>query len=177
MPSAACPAKHANRQHAWPRVTGLSPAWKVLVPSLSKTWNVAKLMSQTSSSRSVISWITPACGSLYPAPALWLLGILRSQTSMTTRQPPKPVRLCFFAFASNSCATCRILPASEERWRHVLRWKQRGASDGILRPKKAEVSIVAIQKHDARRTSGQCRALPHRESRNRAYQPSIRGRK
>src|SRR5262245_8623730 len=33
---------------------------------------------------------------------------------MTTRQPPKPVRLCFFAFASNSCATCRILPARED---------------------------------------------------------------
>jgi hypothetical protein len=39
---------------------GRSPARKALAPSLSKTWNVAKLTSQASSSPSVISWITPA---------------------------------------------------------------------------------------------------------------------
>src|SRR4029077_6519983 len=41
-------------------VTGRSPAAKGLAPSLSKTWNVAKLTSQTSSSQRVISWLTAA---------------------------------------------------------------------------------------------------------------------
>jgi hypothetical protein len=39
---------------------GRFPAGKPLAPSLSKTWNVAKLMSQTSSSRMVISCLTTA---------------------------------------------------------------------------------------------------------------------
>jgi hypothetical protein len=37
---------------------GRSPARKALAPSLSKTWNVAKLTSQASASRSVISRTT-----------------------------------------------------------------------------------------------------------------------
>jgi hypothetical protein len=57
---AACPAKHANRQHPWPTVMGRSPVRDALPRSLWKTWNVAKLTSKISSSRRTISWLTAA---------------------------------------------------------------------------------------------------------------------
>jgi hypothetical protein len=56
---AACPAKHANKQHP---VTLVSRPLVRKAPalSLSKTQNDAKVTSKISSSRRIISWLTPA---------------------------------------------------------------------------------------------------------------------
>src|SRR5262249_19553023 len=54
---------------------------------------------------------------------------------MTTRLPLTPAPLCFFAFASNSCATCSILPVSEERWRHALGWEQQAPRGCCAEPR------------------------------------------
>src|SRR5262249_42756456 len=54
---------------------------------------------------------------------------------MTTGLPLTPAPLCFFAFASNSCATCSILPVSEERWRHALGWEEQAPRGCCAEPR------------------------------------------
>jgi hypothetical protein len=59
-PVLLCPPRHANWQHAPPKVIIRSPARKGPSLSLSKTWNVAKLRSKISSSWRTISRLSPA---------------------------------------------------------------------------------------------------------------------
>ena len=60
-PVLLCPAKHANRQQPLTFMSR-SPGRKAPALSLSKTQNVAKLTSQSSSSRRMLSWLSLALG-------------------------------------------------------------------------------------------------------------------